>query len=191
MPELAVCIGCGKNVETAMAYIREDGLRCPACNARAEIAADQASLEGREAEDLERSLSRRARRLAKAHTIMWLVLIIILAKGQDGWYTPLLILPAVLLFRAAAAQAVGLSRRAGPRLERPPGRGGPGAFGVMQTVVAAFAGLCAAFLLVLVWVLREAFRNHLSSNRTRGAQFGEPLVSQPATLQVCLAAASA
>src|SRR3954465_14388870 len=90
MPELAICQGCGKNVDPAVAYIREDGLRCPECNVRTEMREDQARLQGRDVVDLQKSLSRRALRLARVHGILWVAVVILLAAGKDGWYTPLL-----------------------------------------------------------------------------------------------------
>ncbi|HXU81494.1 MAG TPA: hypothetical protein VN914_08855 [Polyangia bacterium] len=158
MAELAICVGCGKNVDPAAAFIHADGLRCPACNARAEVVADQARLERREVEDLEESLSRRAVRLAKVHAVMWAVLVIILAKGQDGWYTPLLVLPFILFVGLVRRKRWGYHAALALDSIALGAAGILAAMGAWQLVVAVFVGLCAAFLLALVVFLREAFR---------------------------------
>jgi hypothetical protein len=158
MPELAVCIGCGKNLDPAVAYIREDGLRCPQCNVRAEMAEDQARLDGREEIDLQKSLSRRAKRLARVHTIMLMALVVILARGRESWYTPLLVVPLILgfglltrkrwaYFAALATDAVAIQAALVLAV-----------IGAMSVALAVFVGLCATFLLVMVGLLHEAFR---------------------------------
>jgi hypothetical protein len=157
MAELVVCAGCGKSVSPALAFIRADGQHCPECNNRQEMTADQARLDARVTEDLQQSLSRRAARLAKIHGAMWAALVIILARGQDGWYTVLLAVPALLFFglltrkpwafpAALALDGLAIAGAVGLGLAGAPG------------LVAVFAGASGAFLLMMTLLLRDAFR---------------------------------
>jgi hypothetical protein len=158
MTALAICAGCGKNVNPAAAYIREDGQYCPECNARLEIAADQARLQGRVDVEQQKSLSRSARRLAMLHGFMWACLVIILARGQDSWYTPLLAVPALLWFGLATRK-----RWALPAAVALDGLAAVAAVvlalvGAVQVAVAGFLGLSGVFLLAMTVLLREAFK---------------------------------
>jgi DNA-directed RNA polymerase subunit RPC12/RpoP len=157
MPELAICLGCGKNVDPAVAYVREDGLRCPECNVRMEMREDQDRLQGRELVDLQASLSRRARRLARVHAIMWMAVVILLAAGKDGWYTPLLAPPLVLAFGLSLRKRwafYGAALLDGAAIVTVAVLA---VLNVMPALGAGVAAFFALFLLVLVLVLREAF----------------------------------
>ena len=79
------CVVCGKAVDPAAAFIREDGLRCPPCNLRQDIVDGEASQARRDVEAIDQSLSRRARRLARGHVVVWSSVVLILADKTSPW----------------------------------------------------------------------------------------------------------
>jgi hypothetical protein len=96
-----LCVECGKIVEPAQAIIREDGVRCPACNLRQEVRDDEAKAVQREADAFDQSLSRRAKRMGRAHAIIWGSVLIAYCGKHPVWFAPLAPVVLALAFGLA------------------------------------------------------------------------------------------
>ena len=166
MFETGLCVECGKIVEPAQSIIREDGVRCPACNLRQEVRDDQARLVQREADAFELSLSRRAKRMGRAHAIIWGSVLIAYCGKHPMWFAPLapvvLALAFGLAWRKRWAYFAALALDGATAL----------AIGGWAVVTLPFAELwlpamvagVAVLFIVLLWSIRGAYRR--AENKT-------------------------
>ena len=157
---MAVCVACERSIDPATGFIREHGMLCPACNLQQDVRDDQQRLVDREVAAEDDSLGRQAGRAAWVHSVIWGVLVILLAGTRTVWFSVLfpaaIVLSVAMAARRRWALHAALTLDAAALIEIFMWRLFRSPFDDWL-IPLAFAAL-AALQLLLLWSIRRAFQ---------------------------------
>src|SRR5689334_21282747 len=106
MARAVACVACGRTIDQANSFFGAAGLLCPSCHMQQQTRDAQENLVRREQRGEDERLSRRTRRLAHVHAVMWSAFVIIVAAKHE-WFAAMLLVVGALYAGLAARRKWG------------------------------------------------------------------------------------